>query len=258
VDDRQPGSTAEFEPALPPLPSPRRPPLPRWLALLQTLLVCGIPTQVLVAVLLAVVFGMPFDPANLSFAFFATLSIVDTVLVLVLIGVFLTASGEAPGRVFLGGRPWRREAIRGLLLLPVVFLGVTLVVLTVRALVPWMHNVERNPLENFMDTPLEAVAFVVIVIVAGGVREELQRAFILHRFEQRLGGAVVGLVLFSAAFGLLHIDQGYDSAVGIGLLGLLWGTIFIRRGSVVAPMVNHASFNAAQVLQGVLMKTLGH
>lgn len=261
MDDRQPAAMAELEPApalLPSLsPSPSRP-LPRWLALLQTLLVCGIPTQVLVAVMLAMVFRMPFDPANLSFAFFATLSIVDTVLVLVLIRVFLAASGEAPARVFLGDRHWRREALRGLLLLPVVFLGVTLVVLTVRALVPWMHNVERNPLETFMDTPLEAVAFVVIVIVAGGVREELQRAFILHRFEQRLGGAVVGLVLFSAAFGLLHIDQGYDSAVGIGLLGLLWGTIFIRRGSVVAPMVNHASFNAAQVLQGVLMKTLGH
>ena len=108
-----------------------------------------------------------------------------------------------------------------------------------------------------LDTPLEAAAFVVIVIVAGGVREELQRAFILHRFEQRLGGAVLGLLLFSAAFGLLHLDQGYDSAVGIGLLGLLWGAIFIRRGSVVAPMVNHASFNATQVLQGVLMKVLG-
>lgn len=254
---------AELEPApafLPspsPSPSPSRP-LPRWLALLQTLLVCGIPTQVLVAVLLAVVFRMPFDPANLSFAFFATLSIVDTVLVLVLIRVFLAASGETPARVFLGDRHWRREALRGLLLLPAVFLGVTLIVLAVRALAPWMHNVERNPLENFMDTPLEAAAFVMIVIVAGGVREELQRAFILHRFEQRLGGAVLGLLLFSAAFGLLHIDQGYDSAVGIGLLGLLWGAIFIRRGSVVAPMVNHASFNVTQVLQGLLMKTLGN
>jgi membrane protease YdiL (CAAX protease family) len=89
------------------------------------------------------------------------------------------------------------------------------------------------------------------------VREELQRAFILHRFDQRLGGAVVGLVIFSAAFGLLHLDQGYDASVGIGVLGLLWGAIYIRRRSVVGPMVNHASFNAAQVLQGLLTHLAG-
>ena len=260
MDDRQPAAMAELEPApalLPsPSPSPSRP-LPRWLALLQTLLVCGIPTQVLVAVMLAMVFRMPFDPANLSFAFFATLSIVDTVLVLVLIRVFLAASGEAPARVFLGDRHWRREALRGLLLLPVVFLGVTLVVLTVRALVPWMHNVERNPLETFMDTPLEAVAFVVIVIVAGGVREELQRAFILHRFEQRLGGIWVGLGAFSLAFGLLHIDQGFDAALAVGTLGLFWGLLYIKRRSAVMAMVNHAGFNAAQVLQVVVSRSFG-
>jgi membrane protease YdiL (CAAX protease family) len=255
VDECQPGGPLEFEPAPPPPPSFRA--LPRWLALLQAILVSGIPTQVVVAVMLAGVIGMPFDPADLSLQFFATLSVVDTALVLVLISIFLTASGERPSAVFLGNRPWGREALRGLLLLPVVLLGVSLIVLAVRTLMPWMHNVERNPLENFMQSPLEAAAFLVVVVLAGGVREELQRAFILHRFEQRLGGATLGLLIFSGAFGLLHVDQGYDSAVGIGVLGLLWGTIFIRRRSVVAPMVNHASFNAAQVLQGLLVNVLG-
>jgi membrane protease YdiL (CAAX protease family) len=255
VDECQPGGPLDSEPAPPPRPSFRA--LPRWLALLQAILVSGIPTQVVVAVMLAGVVGMPFDPADLSLEFFATLSVVDTALVLLLIYVFLSASGERPAAVFLGNRPWAREALRGLLLLPVVLLGVSLIVLSVRTLMPWMHNVERNPLENFMQSPLEAAAFLVVVVLAGGVREELQRAFILHRFEQRLGGATLGLLIFSGAFGLLHIDQGYDSAVGIGVLGLLWGAIFIRRRSVVAPMVNHASFNAAQVLQGLLVNVLG-
>jgi membrane protease YdiL (CAAX protease family) len=212
---------------------------------------------VIVALVLVGVVGMPFDPANLSLEFFATLSFVDTALVVLLIRVFLAGSGESPTAVFLGRRPWRPEAIRGLLLVPVVFLAVSLIVLTVRAIAPWMHNVERNPLEQFMDSPLEAAAFLVVVVLAGGVREEIQRAFILHRFDQRLGGAGVGLVIFSAAFGLLHLDQGYDSAVGIGLLGLFWGAIYIRRRSVVAPMINHASFNAVQVLQGLLVTSMG-
>ncbi len=257
MDDRQPDATEALSPGPLP-PSPPRRPLPRWLALLQTLLISGIPTQVLVAVILARVVGMPFDPADLSFEFFVALTVVDTVLVLVLLQIFLATSGEPASTVFLGARPWRREALRGVLLLPVVFVAVTVVVVIVRALAPWMHNVEQNPLQKYMDTPARAAIFLVIVMIGGGVREELQRAFILHRFEQRLGGAVLGLLLFSAAFGLLHINQGYDSAAAIGMLGLLWGTIYLRRRSVIAPMVNHASFNATQVLQGVLMKALGN
>ena len=33
----------------------------------------------------------------------------------------------------------------------------------------------------------------VIAVLAGGVREELQRAFLLRRFEQHLGGPIVGV-----------------------------------------------------------------
>jgi membrane protease YdiL (CAAX protease family) len=255
VDDSPPGGSIAAEPASAPPPSLAM--LPRWLALLQTVLVSGIPTQVVVAGALVGVVGLPFDPPDVSLGFFAALSFIDTALVLGLIYLFLRSSGERPGAVFLGRRTWAGEAVRGLLLLPVVLVAVSLVVLVVRSIAPWMHNVERNPLENFMDSPIEAAAFLVVVILAGGVREELQRAFILHRFDQRLGGAVVGLVIFSAAFGLLHLDQGYDASVGIGVLGLLWGAIYIRRRSVVGPMVNHASFNAAQVLQGLLTHLAG-
>ena len=99
--------------------------------------------------------------------------------------------------------------------------------------------------------------FIVVVIVAGGVREELQRAFILHRFEQRLGGIHLGLVLFTIAFGALHADQGIDVSIAVGLLGLIWGLIYIRRRSAVLPIVNHAGFNALQVFQGVMARTLG-
>ena len=34
-------------------------------------------------------------------------------------------------------------------------------------------------------------------MIAGGVREEIQRAFILHRFDVWLGGPIVGLILSS-------------------------------------------------------------
>ena len=83
----------------------------------------------------------------------------------------------------------------------------------------------------------------------GGVREEIQRGFILHRFSQYLGGGVVGVIVHSAVFGLEHFVQGWDAALTVGALGALWGTIYLMRGSVIAPMVSHAGFNLAQILK---------
>ena len=90
--------------------------------------------------------------------------------------------------------------------------------------------------------------FLVVVVLAGGVREELQRAFILHRFRHTRVGQTIALVLFSVLFGLLHFDQGWDVVIGVGLLGFFWGVMYIRRRSAVLAMTNHAGFNAVQVL----------
>jgi membrane protease YdiL (CAAX protease family) len=143
------------------------------------------------------------------------------------------------------------------LLLPVVFLLVTGIVLGLRAIAPWTHTVAESPLEQYMRNPLDTAIFAVVAVLAGGVREELQRAFILHRFEQRLGGAIVGLAVFSVTFGALHVNQGVDVATAVGVLGLIWGILYLKRRSAVMAMVNHGSFNAAQVLQVVLARLLG-
>jgi membrane protease YdiL (CAAX protease family) len=234
------------------------PPLPRWLAALQVVLVCGVPTQLLAATVLVIGMGMRLMDANgISFEFIATVSLVDTALVAVLIRIFLSLAGERSSDVFLGARPVFGEIWRGLAWLPVVFVTVTAVVVGLRAVAPWMHNVETSPFEAFVGSPLDTAIFLVVVVLAGGVREELQRAFILHRFDQRLGGVKVGLVLFSLAFGAFHLDQGYDVAAAITLLGLFWGVVYIRRRSAILPMVNHAAFNATQVLQIVLARSLG-
>src|SRR5690606_36141747 len=103
------------------------------------------------------------------------------------------------------------------------------------------------PLQAMLETPVRLAIFAVVVVVAGGIREEVQRAFILHRFEHDLGGAWIGLILFSLAFGLGHTVQGYDAAVLTGALGLLWGLVFLARRSIVAPVVSHALFNLSEL-----------
>jgi membrane protease YdiL (CAAX protease family) len=239
--------------------SPRRWGTPAfWIAIAQALLVCGIPTQLGVAAALMLVVGMqPFDGEGLSLEFFATLSLFDTALVALLIRVFLIFNHENSRDIFLGHRPVLGEMLRGLALVPVVLIAVTGIVLGLRTVAPWLQTVQQSPLDAFMRTPLDAAIFLVVVVLAGGVREELQRAFILHRFRQQLGGIRLGLVIFSALFGILHWDQGLDIAVAIGLLGLFWGIIYAKRRSAIMPMVNHAGFNAAQVAQQLIARSLG-
>ena len=97
-----------------------------------------------------------------------------------------------------------------------------------------------------------AAVFAVVVVVAGGIREEIQRAFLLRRFEQWLGGAGVGVLVTSAAFGAGHLVQGADAAIATGVLGAFWAIIYLRRRSVAAPIVSHAGFNLLQLAQFLL------
>jgi membrane protease YdiL (CAAX protease family) len=144
------------------------------------------------------------------------------------------------------------EIVRGLLLVPVVAIVMTLLINAIRAVFPALQTVDKNPLTQYMGTPLEASVFIVVVIIGAGIKEELQRAFILHRFEQRLGGIRVGLVFFSLLFAVLHVPQGLDAALAIGLLGVFWGVLYIRRQSAVMSITNHAGFDALQVALGHL------
>jgi membrane protease YdiL (CAAX protease family) len=254
--DEQQAALPLADSAAPPVLAAPAPSLSRLSAALQVVIVSGIPTQVVTAALLAFVLRMPLLEGNrVSFQFIAVASLVDTAVVALLIRLFLSLSREDSQDVFVGRRPVIGEVLRGLAYLPVVFLGVTTLVLAIRAVAPWMHNVETSPFEAFLTTPQQAAIFLVVVVLAGGVREELQRAFILHRFDQRLGGARVGLGLFTLAFGAFHVDQGYDVALAITCLGLFWGLAYIRRRSAILPMVNHASFNATQVMQIMLARS---
>lgn len=250
-----PGETPDA-PVSPPTPAtPRQ----HWsLLLLQIIAVSGFPTQVLIAGVLVLGLRMtPFTREGLSLEFIATVSFIDTALVALLIRLFLRLTRESSHDVFFGGRPILPEIWRGLLFVPVVFLLVIALVAGLRWLAPWLQSVPVNPLAAFMRDPVDAAIFAVVVMLAGGVREELQRGFILHRAGQGLGGARLGNIVFGLVFGALHMDQGYDVALAIGLMGMAWGATYIRRRSVVAGMVNHAGFNLAMVAQATLASSLG-
>jgi membrane protease YdiL (CAAX protease family) len=184
-----------------------------------------------------------------SLRYIVLLSLIDTPLLIGLICVFIRTHNERIRDVLLGTRSVAREAQLGVpLIIGALVLAVASVVV-IRLSVPALHNLPANPFEDLLRRPRDAWTFAVVVVIAGGVREEIQRAFILHRFDVWLGGPVVGLIVTSVAFGGGHLIQGRDVAVATGVLGLYWGIIYLRRRSCVAPIVSHAGFDLIEVFQ---------
>lgn len=252
-------SDPNLEPSSPPDPfaveGRRLTPAHRIVALLEVILCSDYPTQL---ALIGTFRAMGYQPSvggQMRFGVVATLSLLDSVLLIGLMMFFLKAHGERPLEVFLGRRPLASEARVGLPLV-VLALGMGFGILAaIQRYAPSLHTVDTNPLETIVRTPRDAWLFALVVIVPAGLREELQRAFLLRRFELWLGGATFGLIVTSIAFGAGHVYQGLDATIATGILGAFWGIVYLRRRSVVAPLVSHSGFNLVQTLQFLVVRS---
>ena len=181
------------------------------------------------------------------------ISIADSVAVIGLVFLFLLTHGERPRDVLVGDRRVLPEALSGLPMILAAF-GIAAIAMTlIQQFVPSLHTVEHNPMQGLMQSPRNAWLLALVAVVAGGLREEIQRAFLLHRFEAWLGGGMTGVVVTSVAFGAGHLIQGADAAIATGLLGAFWGSVYLRRRSMVAPMVSHAGFDLLQIAAQVFV-----
>jgi membrane protease YdiL (CAAX protease family) len=219
-------------------------------AVIEVLLCSDVLTQYAIGgTLLALGYKVKLPGGQLNVWYVVALSLGDAVLLVGLILLLLYAHGERPREVLFGRRPIAGEGMLGLLLIPIAFGIAVAVILTVRRFAPSLHNVADNPLQGLLTSPRDAWLFALVVVVAGGVREEIQRAFLLHRFDVWLGGGTVGLVVTSVAFGAGHFDlQGVDAGIATALHGAFWGVVYLRRRSCAAPIVSHAGFDLLQVL----------
>ena len=244
----------EIEAASPVELEPLRQQLTAWqqrlLALLEVLLCSSLPTQVLIANILGTIGIAPRIGDQLSLTFVFALSLTDTVVLIALMVALSRAHGDSPWLLWRGRPPLAGEILVGLMLVPVAVFMVAFLIGIIRTFVPGLHNVVQNPLEAFATGGAGGAAmFAVVAIVAGGIREELQRAFLLRRFERHLGGETVGVIVLSTAFGLGHALQGWDAAIATGTLGAFWAILYLRRRSSVAPIISHAGFNSIEVFR---------
>ena len=168
---------------------------------------------------------------------------VRAVVVLALVVALLRANGERLADLGFGARPVRESWLRGLLLAAGLFVLINIVLNSALQALGVPGKPEAVP-ALFRD-PREAPLWVWIAVVGGGFTEELQRAFVITRFERQWGrtGLVLGIAADSVMFGLGHSYQGLLAMIGCGLSGLLYALIFLRRRRVADAMAAHAGFD---------------
>lgn len=173
--------------------------------------------------------------------------LIEAAVALMLVLALLHLHREKLRDLGLHAAGWRKNVAIGLALVPCLFLINGSVALLIRRFFPAFY-MERNPLIDTIRTPRDLALFLFAVLFAGGLKEEIQRAFILTRFRDHLGGASVGLVVWSLAFGAQHYVQGVQGAVAAALFGLVFGIVYLVRNSLLAPIVAHGIYDATALL----------
>lgn len=176
-----------------------------------------------------------------------SLMIAEATVTLLLIGVMQKARGERWSALGWNFSSLQVRLITGILAVPPLFGAVFLVRVFFGYFLPG-YVTEKNPLLELIDSPATLGLFLFSSLYVGGLKEEVQRAFVLERFRTYLGGPWTGLVLWSLFFGYGHAVQGVDNAVGAGLLGLLFGLLYLRQRNLVAPIVAHALYDVTTLL----------
>ena len=221
------------------------PPRDRWLdriqALLEVLLVSGLVSSLFAAIPFSI--GKRPDALLQNARMVAGFILVEAVITLLFLFVLLRAHRETLADFGLSSRRWASHTMVGLAVIPGLFATNIVIAEIFRRYFP-AYYIDRNPLIDLIKTPSDLALFLFSALLAGGIKEELQRAFILTRFRQHLGGAWLGLALWSVAFAAGHYLQGAQGVVVAGILGAIFGVLYLARNSIVAPIVSHAAYDA--------------
>lgn len=108
-------------------------------------------------------------------------------------------------------------------------------------------------LKSTFDTPIYFILAVLsIVILAPLIEETLFRGFLQSFIRQHLGSRQA-IVITSVCFSLFHYSSGQGLGnisiiISLFVLSLFLGFLYEKRGTLLAPMVLHASFNTVSVM----------
>ncbi len=108
-------------------------------------------------------------------------------------------------------------------------------------------------LEVFLPGTAQQLRWSLLLSVFAGVFEELAyRGYLMAYFGNWLGpwGA---LAASSVLFGLAHTYQGLSGVLATGLVGALFGWVYLETGSLLLPMLLHAALDVSSMVTAWLV-----
>jgi len=98
--------------------------------------------------------------------------------------------------------------------------------------------------------------FAIFAIVIAPVAEEFIFRGMLYPFIKRAGSPRLALFGVSALFALIHFDLGTLLPLFVLALALTW--LYEKTDNLLAPMLAHSLFNAANLVLLLVVELLGH
>ncbi len=177
-------------------------------------------------------------------------------IVLIAIGILLRLDGDGLQRLGFTSPQWLAHIRRGIVYAVPVFIGIDVVLTTVLgSLISRSSPGAVGAITTFFRDPVHLLAWIPVGVIGGGCVEELERAFVLTRFEKWFGtpGLYVALVVSSVVFGVAHLYQGVSGAIAAGVSGLVFGLVYLRRRSGLEAAACHAFADVLGVIAATLL-----
>lgn len=230
-----------------PLYLPQKPWVERLQAFFEVLLISGLFSSFLTTLIFSAFHGKNVELMATNATIVAIFLLVESAITFLILLMITRAHREAFRTLGLRMVRWKSDFLIGIglaILLLVINFGVAFFF---QQYLP-KYSLKKNPLTAIIHTPQQLALFIFAALIAGGIKEELQRAFILNRFGRYLGGTGIGLVLWSLAFGAGHYVQGVQGITIATIYGFLFGIIYLLRGSLTAPIVAHSAYDILALL----------
>ncbi len=173
-----------------------------------------------------------------SFAFTAIATILRDLSLVALVLFFLWRNKEAVKGIGWTLRNAWRDLLLGVVLFVPLFFGASYLdafLTSIGFSSPPTSSPSLTPTLNTLDLVL-AVLLVIVVAVA---EETVFRGYLMRRFGGIFGSTIVSLLLSAFVFSIGHGYEGTAGVVTVGVMGFVFGLVYIWRKSLVAPMTMH-------------------
>ncbi len=188
----------------------------------------------------------PLALEDITFPWLAAAVILRDLTLLALVGYFVWAEGGTAASIGWRRRGAGHEVLLGALAFAPALLGLALLQSLLQSF--GLPPARPPPAALIPQTPGDAAFAVVLLVVVAVVEETLFRGFLLTRLLALTGHRGVALTVATLVFALGHGYQGVTGLIAVAALGLLYGVIYLWRGSLVAPATMHFLQNAAGML----------